>query len=127
MNALLDTDLLIDHLRGDVRAARALAPCLHRSVTALTWVAVMRRSPPERREATRAFLRSFERLSISESIADEAARLSHEHPELSLERAINWASARTNRLVFLTTDPRGLAPDRQQVLVPYRGTRTGEN
>jgi predicted nucleic acid-binding protein len=120
MNALLDTELLVDYLSGDGRAAAAMAPCVHRSITAITWVELMRRCPIERREATRAFLRAFERLSISESIADEAARLSHEKPGLSMARAINWASARTNRLVFLTTDASGVTADDHLVLVPYR-------
>ena len=126
MNALIDTGLLLDYLRGDERAARALRDCAHRSITVATWLEVMRASPPDRREATRAFLRTFERLSISESSTDEAMRLSFAHPELSAPRAINWANAIVNQLVFMTTDPAGCPPTRRDVVVPYVDDRDAD-
>jgi predicted nucleic acid-binding protein len=119
LNALIDTDLLIDYLRGDERAALALRDCTHRSITVATWLEVLRASPPDRREATRAFLRTFERLSISESSADEAVRLSFAHPGLGAARAMNWANAIVNQLVFMTTDPAACAQAGRRVLVPY--------
>ena len=119
MNALIDTGLLLDYLRGDERAALALRGCAHRSITVATWLEVMRASPPDRREATRAFLRSFERLSISESSTDEAVRLSFAHPGLSAPRAVNWANAIVNQLVFMTTDPTGCPATGRDVVVPY--------
>jgi predicted nucleic acid-binding protein len=121
MNALIDTGLLLDYLRGDERAARALHDCTHRAITVATWLEVMRASPPDRREATRSFLRTFERLSISESSADEAVRLSFAHPGLSAARAINWANAVVNQLVFVTTDPGGGGLPNRDVVVPYVG------
>ena len=123
MNALIDTGLLLDYLRGEPRAARALADCASRSITTLTWLEVMRQCPPDRREATRAFLRGFERLSISESSADEAMRLSFAREGLTLERAVNWASAIVNQLVFVTTDGAGCRPDERNVVLAYDGAR----
>ena len=123
MNALIDTGLLLDYLHGEPRAAQALADCASRSITTLTWLEVMRRCPPDRREATRAFLRGFERLSISESSADEAMRLSFARDGLALERAVNWASAVVNQLVFVTTDAEGCRPDERNVVIPYGTTR----
>jgi len=120
VNALIDTGLLLDYLRGEPKAADAVAGCTSRSITALTWLAVMRECPADRREATRSFLRTFERLSVSESCADEAMRLSFARDGLSIERAINWSSAVVNQLVFLTTDATGLAGEYREVVVPYR-------
>ena len=122
MNALIDTGLLLDYLCGDERAARALRDCSHCSITVATWLEVMRASPRDRREATRAFLRTFERLSISESSTDEAMRLSFLHPGLSAERAVNWANAIVNQLVFMTNDPTFSSSTRRDVLLPYVGT-----
>lgn len=119
VNALIDTGLMLDYLQGEPRAAEAFAGCASRSITALTWLEVMRRCPPDRREATRAFLRGFERLSISESTADEAMRLSFARDGLPLERAVNWASAIANQLVFVTTDAQGVREAERNVVVPY--------
>ncbi len=119
MNALVDTGLLLDYLRGDTRAREALHACTHRSVTVSTWVEVMRACPPDRREATRAWLRGFERLSISESTADEAMRLSFDDPRLDAGLAVNLASAIVNQLVFVTTHPAADAA-RRDLVVPYR-------
>jgi len=123
VNALIDTRLMLDYLQGEPRAAEAFAGCASRSITALTWVEVMRRCPPDRREATRAFLRGFERLSISESTADEAMRLSFARDGLPLERAVNWASAIVNQLVFVTTEAQGVREAERNVVVPYESKR----
>jgi hypothetical protein len=65
----------------------------------------MAKCPPGLLEPTRGFLRSFERLSVSESIADEALRLVQLRPGLPLARATVWASAVVNQLPLVTADP----------------------
>lgn len=119
MNALIDTGLLLDYLNGDVRAADALARCKLRSISAITWLEVMSNCPRALHEPTRGFLRSFERLSASESIADEALRLMLERPSLSISRAMTWASANINQLSFITTDGRHITPNDKNVVVAY--------
>ena len=121
MNALIDTALLIDYLSGEPRAAAALDGCKHRSISVLTWLEVMTRCPPSLQEATRAFLRSFERLSISEAIADEALKLASEHVGLGQSRALTWATATINQLVFVTSEPIAGVPVGRNVAVPYIG------
>ena len=122
MSVLIDTGLLVDYLLGKPRAARALDAYSHRSISAITWLDAMAMAPPERHEPTRAFLRSFERLSINEAIADEALRLIETHAGLDMHRALNWATARMNQLVFVTADPRGLPGADSGVALPYRVT-----
>ncbi len=42
MNAVIDEDVLLDYLNGVPAAAQALdAPAAHRSISVLTWLAVM--------------------------------------------------------------------------------------
>ena len=120
-SVLVDTALLRDYLHGDKRAQRALAPYMHRSICVVTWLELMSTCPPAVLEETRSFLRTFERLSVSESIADEALRLTNEHPALELRRALIWACAIANRTVFLTTEPAELGASLTGVVVPYRG------
>jgi predicted nucleic acid-binding protein len=119
-NALIDTSVLLDYLAGDKRAQRALSPYAHRSISVVTWLELMSLCPPDAVEATRGFLRTFERLSLSEAIADEALRLIHDKPGLPINRAITWASANANQLPYLTVDPAFVAKAERNVVIPYR-------
>ncbi len=120
MNALIDTGLLRDYLRGEKRAAKAMEACTHRSISVVTWLELMAACPDGLDEPTRGFLRSFERLSVSESIADEALRLMTARQGLTLPHALTWASANVNQLVFVTTNARWVTKTDSNVLVPYR-------
>jgi predicted nucleic acid-binding protein len=120
MNALIDTGLLLDYLKGEKRAAKAMEGCAHRSISVVTWLELMAACPDGLSEPTRGFLRSFERLSVSESIADEALRLMTAHPGLTLSRALTWASANVNQLVYMTTDARWLVKADSNIVVPYK-------
>ena len=124
MNALIDTGLLLDYLRGEKRAAAAMEACTHRSISVVTWLELMANCPEGLYEPTRGFLRSFERLSVSESIADEALRLMTARQGLALPHALTWASANVNQLVYVTTDVRWVTKADSNVLVPYRRTAT---
>lgn len=101
MSVLIATELLLDYLRGNREAARLVDAHAHRSISVLTWLEVMSLAPPARREATRAFLRSFERLSLNEAIADEALRLREQQPDLDSHAALNRATALMNRLEYV--------------------------
>jgi predicted nucleic acid-binding protein len=120
MNALIDTGLLLDYLAGERRAATAMDACAHRSISVVTWLELMAACPDGLAEPTRGFLRSFERLSVSESIADEALRLMTARRGLALPRALTWASANVNQLVFLTTDSRWITQSDTNLVVPYK-------
>jgi predicted nucleic acid-binding protein len=120
MNALIDTGLLLDYLKGEKRAAAAMATCVHRSISVVTWLELMASCPEGLDEPTRGFLRSFERLSVSESIADEALRLMSAHQGLALPHALTWASANVNHLVYVTTDARWVTKADLNVVVPYK-------
>jgi predicted nucleic acid-binding protein len=122
-SVLIDTEVLLDYLRGEPRARRVLEAHTHRAITATTWLEVMAVAPEGSEEATRAFLRSFERLSIGEPIADEALRLQREQPRIAFNTALNWAAARINALRYVTTDTSGLPASDAGVVFAYRGRR----
>lgn len=121
MSVLIDTGVLVDYLRGDRRAARAVDAHPHRAISALTWLETMALAPPDQHGPTLAFLRSFERLAINEAIAEEALRLKEAHPELDLHRALNWATARNNRLTFVSSSKAGLPGADPGVSLAYAG------
>lgn len=119
VTALFDTSVLLDYLLGDKRAVEVFNRFSHRALSVISWVEVMSAAPPQQAEATRAFLRSFERLSIGEAIADEALRLIHERPGLSFHRALTWATARVNQLTYVTAEAGFVRSTDKGVLVPY--------
>lgn len=120
MSHLFDTSIVIDYLLGERRASELLNQAKHRAISVLSWVEVMSVAPAATEEETRLFLRSFERLAINESIADEAARLARKNGGLPYHRALTWATARVNRLVYVTVDAQGMKRGEEGVLMPYR-------
>lgn len=125
VTALFDTSVLLDYLLGDQRAVEVFKQFDHRALSVVTWVEVMSVAPPAQGEATRAFLRSFERLSISEAIADEALRLIHARPGLPFHRALTWATARVNQMAYVTADKSFVHADDKAVLIPYAWPAAG--
>lgn len=120
LSVLVDTSVLMDYLAGDKRAQRALLAYAHRSICVVTWLELMAICPPDATEATRSFLRTYERLSISEAIADEALRLMQERPGLDLNRGLIWATAIVNKLDYLTVNAGQIAATDARVVIPYR-------
>lgn len=120
---LIDTAVLVDYLRGDARAAEVVETHPHRAISTLTWLETMAMAPKDRQASTLAFLRSFERLSISGAIADEALILKEAHPLLDLHEAVNWATAKANRLVFVSTLVDVLPGTDPGISLPYRKNR----
>jgi predicted nucleic acid-binding protein len=118
--ALIDTGVLLDYLRGDKRAQRALASSPQRAISVVSWLAVMRECPAHLLEATEGFLRTFERLSISESIADEALRLISQKPDLPEAFALTLACARVNQMVLITAENKHVQRKDAGVLLPYK-------
>ncbi len=119
-SALIDADVLVDYLGGDARARRAVESFAHWSISVVTWLELMAQCPTGLEEPTRAVLRRFECLSISESIADEALRLLQLHPALPQPRALAWATARVNQLCLVTADSAHSRDADDMVLLPYR-------
>ena len=109
MNAVLDVGVLLDYLNGVPQAARALEACTHRSISVVTWLEVMARSPAELIEPTRGFLPLRGARREARPVADEALRLRPASPSLEQSRAIAWATANVNQLMFVTSRRDGFA------------------
>jgi predicted nucleic acid-binding protein len=111
---LVDSDVLIEHLRGNTAArdwlvhARQSAGPLAISVVSLTEVAGGMRAP-ERREVMR-LLGSMQRFEVSEQVAWRAAQLMHEyrrsHSGIGLGDYLIAATALTDGLELATLNVR---------------------
>jgi predicted nucleic acid-binding protein len=68
--------------------------------------------------ATRKFLSSFERIELTERIADKAVAL--RAGNISVPDAIILASAQIENLILVTRNTKDFTPDAPGIRVPYR-------
>ena len=120
MSALFDTSLLLDYLNGVREAAEVCESHKHRAITVLTWAEILAAAPAGVSAETREFLRGFERLATNEAIADRALELTLKYKALTLRHALPWATAESNRLVYVTVDAPLSISRASGILVPYR-------
>jgi hypothetical protein len=119
VSAVFDTGIVVDYLRGYKPSVSAFKRFPHRAITVATWVEVMSEAPAGLSLETREFLRTFERLAISEGVSDRALALIEKHPGLKLRYAIPWATALANELIYITRDlPEEWAD--KGLWIPYR-------
>jgi len=119
VSGVFDTSVVVDYLRGSKPAASAFKRFPHRAITVTTWVEVMAAAPAALSLETREFLRTFERLAISEAISDRALALMEKHSRLELRHAIPWATAIANELIYITCELPEEWGDKS-LWVPYR-------
>ena len=100
-SVVIDTDVLLAYLRGQVEAKSAFERHAHRCISVVSWLEAMRQAPAEALDETRAFLRTLERLSLSEAIADEALHIMREDEHLQLKEAVVAATAVSCHLPIL--------------------------
>jgi predicted nucleic acid-binding protein len=92
VKALLDTNILIDFLRGVPAARDELNRYQDKAISIVTWVEVMTGAPMMAERGTREFLDGFTLVDLNQKVAERAVALLREH-RLKLPDAIVWASA----------------------------------
>lgn len=118
MNALLDTNILIDYLRGVCAARAELGRYDHTALSVITWIEVMVGAPPDAEQATRDFLAGFSSIALDDAVAALAVRLRRAH-RVKLPDAIVWASARARGLLLVTRDSKAFPTDDPGIRIPY--------
>jgi predicted nucleic acid-binding protein len=118
VKVLLDTNILIDYLRG-VPAARAeLRRYRQKAISIISWMEVLVGADATTEHGTRDFLQEFVLLAIDESIAERAVTLRKAH-RLKLPDAIIWGSAQVHSMLLVTRDGRSFPADDPGVRIPY--------
>ena len=74
MRALFDTNILIDYLNGVAAAQAEIARYQRPAISVISWIEVLAGTRPGVEAETRKFLSSFERLELTEQLADRAVR-----------------------------------------------------
>lgn len=119
VNALFDTNILIDYLNGVSLAQEELGRYDGRAISIITWMEVMAGAPAPLVDETRAFLASFETVQIDPRIAELAVALRQQH-RIKLPGAIIWASAGAGGCLLVTRNTRDFPSGDIGVRVPYQ-------
>jgi hypothetical protein len=116
---LLDTNILIDVLRGEPTALAWLESQHQTQISVVTWIEVLVGCRGGESEAVEAWLESFPRLPLDDRIARESVRLRQQH-SLKVPDAIILATARCTDLTLATRNSRDFPLDLGGVVHPYR-------
>lgn len=119
LNALFDTNVLIDYLKGSAAARDELARYEAGAISLVTWMEVMVGVVSQEEEGiVRRFLASFRVLGIDVEVAEAAVAVRREY-RMRLPDAIIFASARVHGLLLVTRNTRDFPRNHPGVRVPY--------
>ena len=118
MNALLDTNILVDYLNGVHKAQQELKHYANPSISAISWMEVMVGCTEKTEAGTRSFLRGFAVVPVDEAVMELTVALRRAY-KLKLPDAIIWASAKSQGLLLITRNTKDFPADLPGIRVPY--------
>jgi predicted nucleic acid-binding protein len=116
---LLDTNILIDVLRGEARALAWLELQERPKISVISWIEVLVGCREGENGRVEAWLETFTRLPLDDAIARESVRLRQRHG-LKISDAIILATARCTDLNLATRNSRDFPLTLGGVLHPYQ-------
>jgi len=119
VKALLDTNILIDYLKGFEQARKEMNRHERLLISLISWMEVMAGATPEEEPLVRSFLSGFEPVPVSPEIAERAVAIRRDNG-IRLPDAIIWASAKCEDALLVSRNSRDFPPDEPGVRVPYR-------
>jgi predicted nucleic acid-binding protein len=120
LNALLDSDILLDFLDGHAAAAREIARYHECCVSIISWMEILAGARTQAAEdVRRGFLGHFRLVPLTAQVAEEAVKLRREY-RLKLPDAIIWASAITENCLLVSRNTKHFPANRASVRFPYR-------
>lgn len=120
MNAVIDSNILIDNLNGVAAARTEIARYGTATISVITWIEVMAGAADESEaERLRAFLATFALQELSLEIADRAASI-RRSSGLRLPDAIIRATADSLGQLLVTRNTRDFDSRDPAIRVPYR-------
>jgi predicted nucleic acid-binding protein len=120
LNALIDSDVLLDFLDGYAPAGPELARYRERCISIISWIEVMAGARAAADEDTRrGFLDHFRIVSLTQRVAEEAVTLRREY-RLKLPDAVVWASAITESCLLVSRNTKDFPASQPGVRFPYR-------
>jgi len=118
VRALLDSNILIGHLKGLVQAQTEFDRYENRAISIVTWIELLAGSTAANETGVRALLESFDTVDLDRDVATEAASLRRAY-RIKLPDAVIWASARTQGRLLVTRNTKDFPAGDPGVRVPY--------
>jgi predicted nucleic acid-binding protein len=118
VKALVDTNILIDYLRGIQAARDELSRYQDKAISIISWMEVLVGASPAATPATRRWLEGFTLIGVDSQVAERAVSLRKSY-RMKLPDAIVWASAQVHAMLLVTRDARDFPRDDPGVRIPY--------
>lgn len=118
MKALVDTNILIDYLKGFAEARDELARYDEVLISAITWIEVMVGARQDEELAIRRFLDRFRKVALDQRVAERTV-LIRRQTRIRLPDAIVWASAKCEGALLVSRNSRDFPPGAADVRMPY--------
>lgn len=118
VKALLDTNILIDHLNASPQADVEIDRYEDRAISIISWIEVMAGAEAELAEPTRVYLNGYNIIGLDDAIAQRAVAL-RQSRRLKLPDAIIWATAQTTSRLLVTRNTKDFPADEPGVRAPY--------
>ena len=120
MNALIDSDVLLDFLDGHPAAAREIARYRECCVSIISWMELLAGARTQADEdIRRRFLAHFRIVPLTTRVAEEAVALRRKY-RLKLPDAIIWASAISENCLLVSRNTKDFPANQPGVRFPYR-------
>lgn len=120
LRAVLDTNILIDFLKGIEPARRQLESLSAWTISVITWIEIQVGADNEQdRLDLGSFLTLFEVVALDARVATGAVEARRNY-RLRVPDAIIYATAQTLQLPLLTRNTKDFSPDLPGVLIPYQ-------
>lgn len=119
VKALFDTNILIDYLGGIGAAKKELARYEYRAISTITWMELLVGTSEEDEPAIRAWLGSFDVITLDNDIANRAVEI-RKAKRIRLPDAIVWATAQVHSLLLVSRNTKDFPADEPGVRVPYK-------
>ena len=120
MKAVIDTNILVDYLRGTIEAKHELAHYVDPVISMITWMEILvGAATPDEERQLRGFLKRFEVHPVTFPIAERAVAIRRESRQ-RLPDAIIWATAQELNAILVTRNSRDFPADHPGIRIPYR-------
>ena len=118
--AMFDTGILLDALRGHPAAEAELEGCARRYVSRVTCIELMAQALPDDGDRIERFLRHFNIVELSDEIAHRAALLMSQRRAFPLASAIILATAQLSGRILVTRNSQIFPANMLGIHIPYK-------